>query len=209
MKKFFFVFFIVFNAQVNAEVSQQLTTSYFDIVADDIDSLVREVKKSGPEVRNSRAWAILQWDLNTEYYFKTLDDGCQLKIRSMDLIANVILPKWKNISENKEWLQNWWSKYLSFIKVHENGHFDIAISEAKEFEKKISNLPTEENCTVAKSTYLTLKHDFLNIVRRQDRRLDNASRKRFFAREKLFRPLNAGGLSMVFESGGSTSYIGL
>jgi len=208
MKYVLFVSLFVFSHFVRAEVSYQYTNSYYDFSADNIKGLIKAVKNQGPKVGIKNAWAIVKWDLNTEYSFKTSEEGCKIVVESMDLLANVTLPKWTNIQNQTNTLQSWWAEYLKFITEHEGFHFDNALISAKEFETTLLDMPVEENCTKVKSKYLALKHRLLITVQVKDRQIDSSSKKRFYSNEKLFSPLNRQ-TSVVFESGGMSSYIAL
>ena len=59
-----------------------------------------------------------------------------------------------------------------------------------------------------KSKYLSLKHKLLIDVGVVDRHIDQDSKVRFYSNERLFAPFS-NQLSVVFNSGGMSSYIGL
>ena len=66
----------------------------------------------------------------------------------------------------------------------------------------------QPDCKEAKLVYLDLKHQFLDDVAKLDRQIDSRSKRTFNANSELFVPLK-GHSSVVFESGGMSSFISL
>lgn len=122
--KFLFILFIslaVFSSY--AKVQYQFTTTTYEIKANNIDDLLIKVQQNGPKLKQHNSWAVLSWDLNTEYHFISNQQGCQLIADQISIIAEVTLPYWKNIDDNNPSVRKWWKKFTDFIKIHEDKHF--------------------------------------------------------------------------------------
>jgi len=199
---------LVFCSTAQAEVKFQYTTNYYSFDASDIESLVKEVKVSGPKIGANTAWAVIKWDLNTVYSFSSTDNGCNIVIDEMELKANVTLPNWQDIENKRASIREWWWDYTAFIEQHENLHFDSALSSAKNFEEQLLKMDEQPDCKQVKSMYLTLKSAFLDNVEINDKKIDKRSKRQFDSNDKLFSPLNNHS-SVSFESGGMSSFIRL
>jgi len=203
MKYVLLIIFVFFNGVVQAEIKSSYQTNYFYFDAKDFDSLVEAVKVVGPKVNNKNAWASIKWELITEYHFNTSDIGCTIRVGNMELVANIQLPQWRNIENQKQYLQKWWAEYYSFVSKHEYQHLNSAMASAKAFRLKLLELPIQQNCKTAKSTYFTLKSQFLKVVAQEDRKIDIRIRRMFNANDKLFIPLKKNA-PKVFASGAIT-----
>jgi predicted secreted Zn-dependent protease len=203
MKYILLIVVVFFNAVAQAEIKSSYHTNYFDFNAKDFKSLVEAVKVVGPIINDKNAWASIKWELITEYNFYSSDIGCSLTVDSMELIANIQLPKWRNIENQKRYLRKWWAEYYSFISKHEHSHLNSAMASAKIFRLKLLEMPVQQDCSIAKSTYFTLKRQFMKEVAQADRQIDNRVRRVFNSNDKLFIPLKKHA-PIVFRSGAIT-----
>ena len=191
-----------------AEVKFQNTTDYYSFDARGIEDLVKEIKIKGPKIGANSAWATITWDLNTLYSFKSTESGCSIVVDEMELKANVTLPNWKDVNNKRAYIRDWWEKYSTFMKQHENLHFESALASATKFEKQLFEMEEQPDCTQVKSMYLTLKKEFIDNVDLNDKKIDQRSKRKYYSNDKLFSPLNNHS-SITFESGGMSSYIRL
>jgi len=198
----------LFCCLAQAEVKFQYTANYYKFDALDISDLVKNIKEKGPKIGGKDAWAIIKWDLNTQYSFKSTDSGCNIVIDDIELVANVTLPNWQDVKGKSAFIRDWWGKYSAFIKQHEDLHFESALSSAKTFEKQLLKMKEQVDCKKVKLKYLILKSQFIVNVNLDDKKIDKRSKRLFDSSDKLFAPLNNHG-SVSFESGGMSSYIRL
>lgn len=208
VKRFVCICLLSLGFNANAEVSFEYESSFYDINAYGIDQLTEQIRNEGPNIGSRNSWAVLNWDLNTFYHFESDESGCKFVAEEVEVIAQVTLPRWINLDENKDWVRAWWKDFYAFLSSHENAHFDNVYQAAKSLEQQITELAPSKDCKQAKQEYLHLKHTLLDSVLRQDRRLDATAKKLFFSNKKLFTPLKKGA-RIVFESGAMRSYIGL
>jgi len=215
MKYIISIFFCLTPFYITAAVQYQFTTSHYNFTADNTDDLVNKIKVQGPKYGNRDSWALINWDLNTEYHFSSDDNGCILIADKIMIIAEVTLPFWKNIEHTSKSVQHWWAKFYNFIETHENNHFNNVYQIATALEKNIVQQEPVASCKLqaasckqAKLNYLELKHLQLNTLMSLDKKLDKKAQQLFFSDEKLSSPLSQGS-KIFFESGGMSSYIGI
>lgn len=202
------LFFCVVPLYTKATVQYQFTTSHYSFTADNTDDLLNKIKVQGPKYGDRNSWALINWDLNTEYHFSSNDNGCTLITDKIMIKAEVTLPLWENIEHTTQTIQHWWQEFYNFIETHENNHFNNVYQIATALEKKLAQLQPAPSCKQAKQNYLDLKHQQLDILMVLDKTLDKKAQQLFFSSEKLFSPLKQG-TKIFFESGGMSSYIGI
>jgi predicted secreted Zn-dependent protease len=134
MKRILILASLLFCCVTQAEVKFHYDTSYYSFDANDIESMVEKVRDKGPKIGTKAAWAIIKWDLNTVYSFRSTEKGCNIIVDNMELVANVTLPKWQDVINKRTEIKNWWRDYTAFITQHENLHFESALASANIFE---------------------------------------------------------------------------
>lgn len=199
---------LVFSSVSQAEIQSTYIKNYYDFNAQDIKGLVASVKKTGPKVGDKTVWASIKWQLNTEYSFRSSDEGCNLVIKDMVLVAEVQLPKWQNIQKHDIGLRNWWKSYFAFVEQHENLHFDNALASAKQFELTLFNMPAQLDCNKVRMEYLALKHQFIYGAGIKDQQIDLAAKRLIDSKTELFSPLKSYS-NVSFGSNSMSSYISL
>lgn len=197
-----------FCCLAQAEVKFQYTTNFYEFDAHGIGDLVKKIKEKGPKIGNKDAWAIIKWDLNTQYSFKSTKNGCNIVVDDMELVANVTLPSWQDVKNKSAFIRDWWGKYTVFIKQHEDLHFESALTSANKFEKQLLSMNEQLDCKKVRLNYLILKNQFIVNVDLDDKKIDKRTKRLFYSSDKLFSPLNNHS-SVTFESGGMSSYIRL
>jgi len=208
MKYILLLFSIVFSGGSLAEIKSRYNTNYYHFDAESIENLVENVKKTGPKMNDKTVWAKINWELHTEYYFESNETSCHILIESMELVATLQLPNWRDIKKQSLKTRDWWGEYSSFILEHENSHFDNALLSAQRFETKLLDIPAQLSCKKAELEYFALKEQFISDVSILDKETDLSAKRIYKSNHKLFSPLK-GHSSVVFESGGMSSYITL
>jgi predicted secreted Zn-dependent protease len=199
---------LLYCFSTSAKVNTQVTHSYYEVQANSISKLISEVKKNSPKLGDKNVWAIIKWDLYTEYRFKSVNNQCKLYPVNIEVVADITLPHWVNLDINSSPMKNWWRKYLNFMTLHENSHYENVYKEALIFEQELNNFQFEQNCIIAKQKFFALKHKYIEKVNQRDKQLDLSAKARFYSSDSLFAPLKEKA-TVVFESGLMNSFIAL
>lgn len=206
---FFYIFISVFYTSAAAEVKPTLTTTYYDLNAKNVSSLVKNVKKSGPKYNGKSVWAMLKWDLQVEYSFKSNQSGCRLVVDKVEVIANISLPNWLERKEEKPKNNHWWIEFSNFIKEHELKHYNNVFHQATVLEKAISNNALFDSCHFARINYLDQKTKTIDKIRIKDTEIDIEAVKLYSSNNALFEPLRSITGGLVIESGFMKSFVGM
>lgn len=202
------IFAAVF-AQADEVVKSEVKVTYNDFSAHDLDDFVAKMGRYGPKLGTQRVWAMIQWDMNTEYVVRTTDAGCRLVANNIHVVAEITLPRWKNILEVKESTQKWWRAFFEFMETHENGHLTNVQQGAAYLARLIEQEKPSKNCSMARARYLHLKHQALNFINRKDLGLDRLTLREFNRNQTLFAPIKDRASGLVIESGFMRSVIGM
>lgn len=203
------VFFTLSSINLKAEVLSKLEFEEFDIEAVGVADLVNQVKINGPKFDNKGVWGILNWDIEIEYNYRTVDNHCQLIINSVGVIGKVSLPKWVNVNKRPDSIKHWWNVFTTFIIEHEKKHFSNVLNQVNKLNDDLSQPTKYESCQVAKLKYLDKKQKTLQKINKVDIEIDRLATSKFASNSALFEPIRNVSSGFTIQSGFYRSYIGL
>lgn len=206
---FIVIFAILFCNKGVAEVKETLTTTYFDVKGRNVSSLIENLKTTGPKFEDRSVWAILKWDLKVEFSFKSNQEGCQLVVKEVEVLADISIPSWQDSQKRNRKIKNWWNDFIIFIKEHENKHYKNVFHQASVLQKNISNGKSFESCQLARINYLEQKIRTIDIIRKNDIEIDVEALRLYSSNSALFEPIRSVNGGLVIESGFMKSFIGM
>jgi len=91
-------------------------------------------------------YAYTAWKVNYSFDYNQKTEGCS--IQSVDTTVNILyrLPHWKNQEEASDQLREKWRKFITVLKIHEEGHANNGKISAEELKKKLLNMKQESSC---------------------------------------------------------------
>jgi predicted secreted Zn-dependent protease len=85
-------------------------------------------------------------------------------------------PKWVPIAAAPPSLVKKWDEYLKNLKVHENGHRDMAVAAATGFSRAVAALPPVKNCSELESKVHALGSEWMEKLNADSREYDLATK---------------------------------
>jgi predicted secreted Zn-dependent protease len=204
------VFFIssgVSQSLAAENVTVESSITYYDVSANSLEEFFKGISVDGPKSGRNNAWALIRWDLNTEYYFEKKNGKCRFNADSISVIAEIVLPNWANIDEQESHIQRWWQEFSDYIKNHEELHLDNAIEGSHQMAKVLDKMPFVEQCRQSRNQFIDIKHNTLSDIKKQDLLLDTKTMRDFNSGKPLFKYLKEFMPNVSIESGGMTSFI--
>ncbi|GGC67563.1 DUF922 domain-containing protein [Undibacterium terreum] len=155
----------------HAEVSESLVYDYYTAHAEPRRSLFDVLSAASP-IRQKRQifhghtnWYV-KWTMR---WVENPNRSCRLTKFKVDLSGKILLPKLENANADQ---QMEFSNYLSELRVHELGHYDIGREAAAAVDKAILALPEMPDCKALEARVNELGHTILRQYLDKELRYD-------------------------------------
>ncbi|WP_159948043.1 DUF922 domain-containing protein [Rhizobium sp. 18065] len=150
-----------------SETIVRKSTSYFHIGGKTAAEIDEELTRKGPmtQMTGNRHPGATQIRFGGDLTYIRKGERCAIEDARVTLDTKIILPRWKNRKRATKELGFIWDALSADIKRHEERHAEIARQYARDLEKALKRLPTQDNCDkmqdkVAEVTdRITLAHD--------------------------------------------------
>ncbi len=133
-------------------VSYDLKTVYYSVKGTTLDEIINELKNKGPRDKTGKNYSgytdyFLEWN----YLSLHSENQCATRHIEVTLSTTITLPAWEGAASSSPSLQLMWQTYLKNLSLHETGHQDIAITNAKALHAKLSSVGPRPDCSQLKS----------------------------------------------------------
>lgn len=173
MRKLLLLCLLILAKTADAQVSENLVYTYYTAKSDS-DSLLETLNKASPiRVDNRSFHGYTKWNVHWNYrWFEQADGRCKITKVTTDLTANITLPEL--VGANAEQTEAF-DKYLSALRVHELGHYDIGKQTATTIDNGILALPEMSSCKELESTANDFGYRTLEEYKAQEKQYDVAT----------------------------------
>lgn len=96
---------------------------YYDVVGDSATKLRHELDHKGPLVNGERFDAYTTWTVSWTFSFVPTAAGCRLTEVNASIAGRIDLPRWEHGDNASARLVKEWERYLTGLRVHEDGHY--------------------------------------------------------------------------------------
>ena len=159
MRKLLVFALLAMAVSINADVDENLEYTYYVANADPSISLLSILNAASPVRKNGRVFhAYTTWNVKWDFrWFEQPDGSCKITGVSSKLTGNIQLPRLFGASSSQK---NQFDTYLSALRVHELGHYNIGRKAAEVIDQRILSLPGKPNC----KSLATTANDLANQV---------------------------------------------
>ena len=91
--------------------------------------------------------SVTSWSWQWEYGHDHAHPICNPDAVTVTLEVTVRYPEWVQAADAPQPLVDKWNDYLTSLMEHESGHRDMAVEEAAEFSRAVSELPSGKSCS--------------------------------------------------------------
>jgi predicted secreted Zn-dependent protease len=165
---------LLWAAGAQAEVHEKLTESLYDVRGDDHSSLLSLLNAATPILFEGKkyhaftSWHV-QWHLR---WFMEPNGRCRITSASIDLTSNVRLP---NLVGGSAQQRQIFYPYLSVLRTHEFGHYQMGKDAADAIDRGIQHLPAALNCHSLEQSANDLGYSLLDEYRSRERQYDQTT----------------------------------
>lgn len=135
----------------NVELIKNSQIKTFDVFGSNIREVSVSIGENGP-VQSSgygagkRGAASLAAGINYRWFTKNTADGCILARAIAIIDITLKLPNWVDKTSATVQDQKMWDLFQKFVKRHEQGHINIALKAAREFQAELAQPQSAPSC---------------------------------------------------------------
>ncbi len=135
----------------NVELIKKSEIKTFDVFGSNIREVIISMGENGPVQTTGygagkRGAASLAAGFGYRWFTKNTADGCILTRASATIDITLKLPKWVDKASATVQDQKMWDLYQKFVKRHEQGHINIALKAAREFQAELAQPQSAPSC---------------------------------------------------------------
>lgn len=150
-----------------------LTIDYFTIKGATARELRNELNRLGPIGDTGlRGDGYTHWHIAWKFEFESRGNTCVADNIRVTLEVHMILPRWDPPSDASSSLVALWDRYLTALRFHEDGHYNIALAAADEVRRSLVLDRTGGDCPALEKRLNSRANDILNRTRQEQAEYD-------------------------------------
>lgn len=148
---------------------------WYDVEGSTRDELLRELRTKGPRADGRNAWGRHEWRMRWRFRYAPDGPFCRMTDVHVELESVMTLPRWRTREQADPELVRSWNAMLEALRVHENGHRDIAYRAARDVTRMLRRM-SEPGCSFISLRANQAAQDILERYRALNRQYDEATR---------------------------------
>lgn len=171
MHKSLLLCLLIIMQTASAEVSENLEYIYYTANADSNRSLLGILNKASPiRVDNHIFHGYTDWYVKWNYrWFEQPDGRCKITRVTTKFTSSIKLPELVGARSPQADL---FAEYLSALRVHELGHYNIGKEAANTIDRGIASLPEMSSCKELEATANDFGYRTLDKYREKEKQYD-------------------------------------
>lgn len=155
----------------SAHVSEHLDYTYYTATADANSSLRETLNKATPIREDKRSFhGYTKWNVKWHYrWFEQANGWCKITTVTTEVTGNITLPELVGATAEQA---KAFDNYVSALRVHELGHYDIGRETATVIDSGILALPEMSSCKELEATANALGYQTLDDYKAREKRYD-------------------------------------
>jgi predicted secreted Zn-dependent protease len=139
---------IIWLVSASAAVADDAEIVYYDIVGDSAKELRSQLNGNGPVGKGGkRSDGRADWHVTWNFRYAPSTQGCKLTVLKTTVTGRIVLPRWKAGHGASNALVGKWERYISALRVHEEGHYAFGVRAADEISDLRQSASTANNCS--------------------------------------------------------------
>jgi predicted secreted Zn-dependent protease len=171
MRKLLLLYLLISTQTASAEVSESLDYIYYTANADASHSLLSVLNTASPIKINNRIFhGLTKWYVKWNYrWFEQPDGRCKITKVTIKYTSSIQLPELTGANSTQ---QQAFNNYLTALRTHELGHYDIGKQAADVIDSGIASLPEMSSCTELETAANGLGYQTLDEYRAKEKQYD-------------------------------------
>jgi len=139
------MFTLVYSGELLAV--EPLKVEFYDVQGISGRELLKSLNDRGPAGKDGvRFHGFTKWHVRWTYQFRSKGKLCEIQSLETEPSGIMTLPKWDSPDRASTKLKQEWARYSAALRVHEDGHYHLGVSAAKEIKQRLSSLTNASGC---------------------------------------------------------------
>jgi predicted secreted Zn-dependent protease len=149
---------------------------YYEVRGATVDALRRELDARGPFGDSGRRGdGLTRWNIAWRYGLDSNAARCTASNIIVDLDIRMILPRWAKPADVNPNLVARWNRYVAALRLHEDGHRELAETAAREVRQRLAAEPVARDCDRLRKRMDSRANERLNELRREQAEYDRVT----------------------------------
>lgn len=159
---------------INASPAVTAQTEYYDIQGSTAQELRARMDRLGVRDSNGDVWdAYAKWHVKWRFWWTNTGQSCRITRVETTVEITYTLPRWVGRSVGSSELQDQWDRFITALRLHEEGHGGIAKDCAARIEDAIATMGTRQSCKELEAAANSLGHRILDDSRGEEVQYDD------------------------------------
>lgn len=168
--------FLVLMACNGASASDTLRTDYYRIDGNSVPSIRDALDRHGPVGEDGKRYhGYTTWHVSWTFTHAPAGNACVIRSVRVDTDTVMTLPQLAETGTLPGSVKTKWETYSAALRLHEDGHRQIAISAAREVERRLSRLGSSGGCKALESEANRVAQAILSDFRARERDYDRST----------------------------------
>lgn len=159
---------------VNPPAAAKPTFAYYEVTGSSARDLALSMRRLAPPAGFGRTLWNVTWAMRWEPA-GGLGATCRITAATVTLRTEVRLPHWDPPADASPGLVAQWHRFIESLRVHENGHLEIAVQAQREVERALRRLEAP-SCTMMQGVGNQTAERILSELRGRERAYDERTR---------------------------------
>lgn len=148
---------------------------WYEVDGSTREELIRSIRAEGPVSNGRRVWGRHDWHMRWRFRYAPDGPFCRMTDVRVELESVTTLPRWRTRHLADPELGRSWDAMIEALRVHENGHRDIAYRAARDVDRTLRRM-SEPDCAFISGRANRAAQDILDRYREINRRYDEETR---------------------------------
>ncbi len=118
---------------------------YYDVSGNSAKELRDQMRQKGPFGKDGKRYdARTDWHVSWNYRYQPFPEGCRFTELQTTFTVTIILPNWSSVGASAALVRKW-ERYMSALRLHEDGHQSNGVKAAEEIQA-LQSLRSSAGC---------------------------------------------------------------
>jgi predicted secreted Zn-dependent protease len=164
----------VFLLQFTASAQNTLTwrTNFYSVTGETLREVRQSMQRARPWQDNTDLVGLTQWRIDWRFNVVPTANGCRCASFTTTTSITNTLPRWVPPTNAPTELRTGWTRFITSLAQHEDGHSRMSLAAVAELHKKINEAGEAPDCEQMKQKLNGIAQRVIDDFRARDREYD-------------------------------------
>lgn len=151
-------------------------TNYYSVIGANLGEIRRSMEQSRPWKELENRSGLTEWRIDWRFEVTPVEGGCRCSSFTTTTAITNTLPRWTPPAEAPAELKAAWTRYITALREHENGHSRLALAAAADLHKRMKAIGLAADCDRLRKRIHDLAEGVIEEHRQRERDYDRRTR---------------------------------